>query len=98
MEGLAMYQIYLLTPDGEVLRTLELDCASDEDAVQRAIRLRGADEVEIEVWEFTRFIYWLPVPPVTWQKGAELIALIAASAIIAAVCTTLIKWTLKTLS
>jgi hypothetical protein len=98
MEGLAMYQIYLLTPDGEVLRTLELDCASDQDAVQRAIRLRGADEVEIEVWEFTRFVHWLPVPPVTWQKGAQLIALIAVSAVLAAVGTTLIKWTVEALS
>ena len=98
MEGLAMYQIYHLTPNGELLRILELDCASDEDAVQSAIRLRGADDVEIEVWEFTRFVHWLPVPPVAWQKGAELITLIAVSAVIAAVGTTLIKWTLKTLS
>ena len=77
---------------------LELDCVNDQDAVRRAIRLRGADEVEIEVWEFTRFVHWLPVPPLTWQKGAQLIALIAVSAVLAAVGTTLIKWTVEALS
>jgi hypothetical protein len=58
----ASYQIYLLTPNGDVLRAFELDCAHDQDAVQAAIRLTDSDEVEIEIWERARLVRWLPVP------------------------------------
>jgi hypothetical protein len=64
MESLTRYQIYFLARDGEVLRRLDLDCASDRDAVQKATHLRGADVVELEVWERTRLVRWLPVPAV----------------------------------
>jgi hypothetical protein len=69
MEGLTGYQIYFLARDGEILRTLEFNCAGDQDAVQKAIHLRGADEVEIEVWERTRFVDWLPVPALQCHDG-----------------------------
>jgi hypothetical protein len=62
MDRLTSYQIYFLAGDGEILRNIALDSAGDQDAVQKAIHLRGADEVEIEVWERTRFVDWLPVP------------------------------------
>jgi hypothetical protein len=73
MEGQTAYRIYFRTRDGEILRMLELDCARDQDAVQKATHLRGADEVEIEVWERTHFVGWLAVPALygtmdTWQK------------------------------
>ena len=36
MEGQTAYRIYFRTRDGEILRMLELDCARDQDAVQKA--------------------------------------------------------------
>jgi hypothetical protein len=98
MEGLTRYQIYFLTRSGEILRMFELDCARDQDAVQKATHIRGADEVEIEVWEQTRFVYWLPVPPDTSQKLVRLMTLIVASVALAALGTTLIKWCVEALS
>jgi hypothetical protein len=74
MEGLTGYQIYFLARDGEILRTLEFNCAGDQDAVQKAIHLRGADEVEIEVWERTRFVDWLPVRALQGHDGRPSIA------------------------
>jgi hypothetical protein len=66
----ASYQIY---SDREILRILEIERARDQDAVERATHMRGADEVEIEVWERARFIGWLAVPVLhrtmdAWQK------------------------------
>ena len=69
MEGLTTYQIYFLTRDGEILRTLELDSTRDQDAIQKATHIRGADEVEIEVWERTRFVGWLAVPGAPRNSG-----------------------------
>jgi hypothetical protein len=59
MEGLTRYQIYFLTRDGEVVRTIEVDCACDQNVVRRATGFRAADEVEVEVWERARFVRWL---------------------------------------
>ena len=56
---MASYQIYFLTPDGEVLRAIEFECAGDHDVVQAAIRLRGIGEVEVEIWHRTRLVRWL---------------------------------------
>jgi hypothetical protein len=99
----ASYQIYLLTPDGEVFRAFELDCAHDHDALQAAIRLRDSDEVEIEIWERTRLVRWFPVPPpahtgLIWEKIARLITLFALSAGLATLGGALIKWSVETLS
>ena len=60
---MASYQIYLLTPGGEVLRAIEFDCADDYEIVQVAVRLRGTDELEVEIWHRTRLVRWLPMPP-----------------------------------
>jgi hypothetical protein len=83
--SVASYEMYLLTLDGDVLRAFELDCANDEGAVREAIRLRDTDVVEIEIWERTRFVGWLPVPPqlqtgMIWENIARLITLVAMSA------------------
>ena len=103
MEGLTTYRIYFLTRDGEILRTLELNGTRDQDAIQKATHIRGADEVEIEVWERTRFVGWLAVPALhrtvdTWQKTARLITLIAMSLGLAVLGATLIRWSLESLS
>jgi hypothetical protein len=100
MEGQTAYRIYFLTRDGEILRMLELDCARDQDAVQKATHLRGADEVEIEVWERTRFVGWLAVPALhgtvdTWQKTARLIAMSGGLAVLG---TPLVRWSIEALS
>jgi hypothetical protein len=100
---LASYQIYFLTRDGEILRMLELDCARDQHVIQKASQIRGTDEVEIEVWERTRFVGWPAVPAFTrtvdpWQKTARLIALIAMSSGLAVLATTLVRWSVEALS
>jgi hypothetical protein len=99
----ASYQIYLLTREGEVLRAFEFDCADDRVTVRAAIRLRGPDEVEIEIWERTRLVRWLPVQPrpqpgIIFDKIAQLIILVAMSAGLAALGRTIIKWSVETLS
>ena len=96
MEGLTRYQVYFVTRDGEVSRTLEVDCACDQEAVRQATRVQGAEQ-EVEVWERVRFVRWLPVQAhhqnmVSWQKTARLITLIAMSVGLAALGTALIKW------
>ena len=65
--------------------------------------MRGVDDVEIEVWERARFVGWLAVPVLhrtmdTWQKAARLITLIAMSSGLAAVGTTLVRWSVESLS
>ena len=55
---------------------LELDCARDQHAIQKATQIGGTDEVEIEVWERMRFVGWLAVPVLhrtmdTWQKTGD---------------------------
>jgi hypothetical protein len=103
MEGLTTYRIYFLTRDGEILRALELDGTRDQDAIRKAIHIRGADEVEIEVWERTHFVGWVAVPALhgtvdTWQKTARLITVIAMSLGLAVLGATLIRWSLESLS
>ena len=100
---MALYQVYFLKPDGTVLRTFEFECANDQDALTKATRRRGANEVEIEIWERTRLVGWIAVPPFsrnvsTWQKTARLIALIALSVGFAALGSALVKWSVKSLS
>jgi hypothetical protein len=85
---MASYQTYFLTADGGVSHTFELTCANDQDAVVEATRLRGADEVEIEIWDRIRFVCWLPISPLPRtvdirQKAALLITLLATSACLA---------------
>jgi hypothetical protein len=63
----APYQAYFLTRDGVILRILEL--ARDQEAFQKATRVRGVDEIEIEVRESTRFIGWLAVPALHRSGG-----------------------------
>jgi hypothetical protein len=97
------YQIYFLASEGEVVRTFELVCADDQDAMLKATNLRGVDEVEIEIWERTRLVGWLPVPPVPriaiiWERAARLITLIAISTALAMLARALIKWSVETLS
>jgi hypothetical protein len=103
MEGLTQYQIYFLTRDGEILRILKVECARDQEAIQKATHIRGADEAEIEVWQRTRFVGWLAVPALqrtvgTWQKTARIITLVAMSVGLAVFGTTLIRWSVEALS
>jgi hypothetical protein len=100
--GMAFYQVYLLrTADGEIVRLFEVGCANDQDAVIEAARLRGAAEVEIEVWERTRFVCQLPVQPQTsapWQQAAKLVARVALSSGFASLGTAFIRWSVEVLS
>jgi hypothetical protein len=97
------YQIYLLTPEGGVLRAFELNCANDQDAVREAILLRGTGKFEIEIWEHTRLVRWLPMSRqlqtgVIWEKIARVVTLIALSSGLATLGGTFIKWSVETLS
>jgi hypothetical protein len=100
--GMALYQVYLLrTADGEIVRLFEVGCANDQEAVLEGARLRGAAEVEIEVWERTRFVCRLPVRPQTsapWQQTAKLVARVALSSGFASLGTTFIRWSIEALS
>lgn len=99
---MASYQVYLLTTDGDVVRAIEFDRADDQDVVLAAIKLRGTDEVEIEIWERRRFVRWLPVPPhpkpgMILDKISRLITLVAMSVGLATLGRTIIKWSVETL-
>jgi hypothetical protein len=52
------YQVYFVDWDGNLLRTLDIECAGDPEAVKRATELQ--DGHEVEVWDQVRFICWLP--------------------------------------
>jgi hypothetical protein len=54
------YQVYFIGRDGHLLRTIDIQVASDQDAIARALELREGDEVE--VWERTRFVRRLSDP------------------------------------
>jgi hypothetical protein len=99
---MALYQVYLLrAPDGEVLSVSEVDCANDQDAVLEGTRLRGTAEVEIEIWERTRFVRQLPIHPQTpipWEQAAKLVARVALSSGFATLGATVIRWSVEALS
>jgi hypothetical protein len=68
-----------------------------------ATNLRGVEAVEIEMWERTRFVGWLPAPPVPrveiiWKRVARLIALISMSTAFTMLARAVIKWSIETLS
>jgi hypothetical protein len=54
------YQVYFIGPDGNFLRTIDIQVASDQDAIAGALELREGHEVE--VWERTRFVRRLSDP------------------------------------
>jgi hypothetical protein len=100
---MALYQVYLLrAPDGEVLRASEVDCANDEDAILEGTRLGDADEVEIEVWERTRLVCWLPVLPLrrasAWQRTARFVARVGLSVGFASLGMDFVRWSVEALS
>jgi hypothetical protein len=66
--GLPSFQVY----HPAVSCAHSLDRYLHQEAIQKAT-CRGADEVEIEVWEGPRFVGWLAVPAPRktvdlWQK------------------------------
>jgi hypothetical protein len=54
------YQVYFVGRDGHLLRAINIQVASDQDAIARALELRECHEVE--VWERTRFVRRLSDP------------------------------------
>jgi hypothetical protein len=58
--GVSDYQVYFIGRDGHLLRTIDIQVASDQDAIARALELREGHEVE--VWERTRFVRRLSDP------------------------------------
>jgi hypothetical protein len=93
---MATYQIYYLTSDGDVSRRIEIGCADDLDAVSESTRLRGADAVEIEIWDRARFVSWQPAVPLPRpgpirQRAMLLTTLLATSASLAVLGGAFIK-------
>jgi hypothetical protein len=54
------YRVYFIGRDGHFLRAIDIQVASDQDAIARALELREGHEVE--VWEHTRFVRRLTDP------------------------------------
>jgi hypothetical protein len=54
------YRVYFIGRDGHFLRAIDIQVASDQDAIARALELREGQEVE--VWERTRFVRRLADP------------------------------------
>jgi hypothetical protein len=54
------YRVYFIGRDGHFLRAIDIQIASDQDAIARAVELREGHEVE--VWQRTRFVRWLSDP------------------------------------
>jgi hypothetical protein len=54
------YRVYFIGRDGHFLRAIDIQVASDQDAIARALELREGHEVE--VWERTRFVRRLSDP------------------------------------
>jgi hypothetical protein len=52
--------VYLIGRDGHFLRAIDIQVASDQDAIARALELR--DGHEVEMWERTRFVRRLSDP------------------------------------
>jgi hypothetical protein len=48
------YRVYFIGRDGHFLRSIDIQVASDQDAIARALELREGHEVE--VWDRTRFV------------------------------------------
>ena len=48
------YRLYFLTPQNQIYRFIELECASDDEAAQEAARLLQSDPIEI--WHRARLI------------------------------------------
>ena len=100
---MALYKVYLLrAPDGEVVRISEVNCANDEDAILKGTRLGDADEVEIEVWERTRLVCWLPVLPLrrasAWQRTARFVAQVGLSVGFASLGMDFVRWSVEALA
>jgi hypothetical protein len=55
---MAPYYIYTIGGDGHFTKTEIVECADDKDAVQKAkMAVNGLD---VEVWEHTRFVAFVP--------------------------------------
>jgi hypothetical protein len=54
------YRVYFIGRDGHFLRAIDIQVASDHDAIVRASELRKGHEVE--VWERSRFVRRLSAP------------------------------------
>jgi hypothetical protein len=54
------YRVYFIGRDGHFLRAIDIQVASDQDAIARALELREGHEVE--VWERTRSVRRLSDP------------------------------------
>jgi len=54
------YRVYFIGRDGHFLRAIDIQVASDQDAIAKALESR--DGHEVEVWERTRFVRRLSDP------------------------------------
>jgi hypothetical protein len=57
------YRIYLLGKGDRILEVEAISCATDRDAVARAIEITQQEGVGAEVWQGARLIVKLPRPP-----------------------------------
>jgi hypothetical protein len=55
---MAPYYIYTIGGDGNFTKTEIVECADDKDAIEKA--KLAANDRDVEVWEHTRFVGFLP--------------------------------------
>jgi hypothetical protein len=54
VEAMPHYRLYFLRADNRVDRAVDLDCADDEEAINKASELRGPQAMEL--WQRTRLV------------------------------------------
>lgn len=54
VEAMPHYRLYFLRADNRVDRAVDLDCESDEEAIDKASELRGLEAMEL--WQGTRLV------------------------------------------
>ena len=58
---MAPYYIYTIGDDGNFTKTEIVECADDDEAVQKA--KLAVNDLALEVWEHTRFVAFVPGHP-----------------------------------
>jgi hypothetical protein len=58
---MANYRAYQIGPDGHIQLGIDLECADDAEAIEAARKLVG--ELAVELWQDTRMVARLEVPP-----------------------------------
>jgi hypothetical protein len=56
--GMAYYRVCTIGLDGHFLSVEEIECADDQEAIQKA--QQAVDDCDVELWQGERFIVRLP--------------------------------------